>query len=115
MAKKETITRITLDEAKKLIADGPCLTDWARVGALTDADIEAAIASDPEEAEIQWDWSNAFPGLPPRKEMVNMRLDREVLDWFRSGGKGYQSRINAVLNSYVRSQTRVRATRPASA
>ena len=30
-----------------------------------------------------------------------MRIDGDVLDWFRSAGKGYQTRINAVLRSYV--------------
>ena len=111
MAKKETITRVTLDEARKAIAEGRTLTDWARVDAMTEEELEAAIRSDPDEAETHFDldWSKAFLGLPPRKEMVNMRLDREVLDWFRAGGKGYQSRINAVLSSYVRSQTRGRA------
>ena len=109
MASEGTITRITLDEAKKLIAEGRSQTNWERVDAMTDVDIEAAIAADPDEAGIEWDWSKATMGLPPRKEMVNMRLDREVLDWFRSGGKGYQSRINAVLSSYVRSRARGRA------
>ena len=106
MASEGTITRITRDEAKKRVAEGRSLTDWERVDAMTDADIEAAITADSDEAGVEWDWPNASKGLPPRKEMVNMRLDREVLDWFRSGGKGYQSRINAVLSSYVRSRGR---------
>ena len=40
------------------------------------------------------------PVLPPGKELVTLRLDRDVLDWFRKAGKGYQTRINAVLRAY---------------
>jgi uncharacterized protein (DUF4415 family) len=106
MANEETITRITLDEAKKRIAAGHSQTNWAKVDAMTEEDIEAAIASDPDEADIQWDWSKATIGLPSPKAMVNMRLDRDVLDWFREGGRGYQTRINAVLRSYMQSGKR---------
>jgi uncharacterized protein (DUF4415 family) len=41
---------------------------------------------------------------------VSIRLDAEVLDYFKAAGRGYQSRINAVLLGYVRSQQR-RGTR----
>jgi uncharacterized protein (DUF4415 family) len=37
---------------------------------------------------------------PPSKEQVTLRLDRDVLEWFRTKGRGYQTRINAVLRSY---------------
>lgn len=40
--------------------------------------------------------------LPEKKETVTMRLDKEVLEWFRSQGKGYQTRINALLRSYMK-------------
>ncbi len=39
--------------------------------------------------------------LPKPKAELHMRIDRDVLDWFRNAGKGYQTRINAVLRSYV--------------
>jgi uncharacterized protein (DUF4415 family) len=44
----------------------------------------------------------ARQGLPaaPRKEAISLRLDAEVLDWFRAQGPGYQTRINAVLRAY---------------
>jgi uncharacterized protein (DUF4415 family) len=106
MANEETITRITPDEAKKRIAARQSQTNWAKVDAMSEEDIEAAIASDPDESDIQWDWSKATVGLPSPKAMVNMRLDRDVLDWFREGGRGYQTRINAVLRSYMQSGKR---------
>jgi uncharacterized protein (DUF4415 family) len=40
--------------------------------------------------------------LPENKETVTIRLDKEVLEWFRAQGKGYQTRINALLRSYMK-------------
>jgi uncharacterized protein (DUF4415 family) len=106
--KDENITRITLDEARKLVAEGKSHTDWTKVDAMTEEDLEAAIRSDPDEgaAHLHLDWSKAIIGMPSPKAMVNMRLDRDVLDWFREGGRGYQTRINAVLRSYMQSGAR---------
>jgi len=49
-------------------------------------------------------WKNAKLVMPDKKVPVSLRLDQKVLDWFKKQGKGYQSRINAVLSSYVRIQ-----------
>jgi uncharacterized protein (DUF4415 family) len=46
-------------------------------------------------------WKEAKVELPKVKKAISIRLDPDVLDWFRSQGKGYQSIINAVLRSYV--------------
>lgn len=42
-------------------------------------------------------------GLPaaPRKAAVSLRLDADVLNWFKAQGTGYQTRINAVLRAYM--------------
>jgi uncharacterized protein (DUF4415 family) len=45
-------------------------------------------------------WARARPVVPRRKQPVHLRLDPDVLDWFRSHGPGYQTKINAVLRSY---------------
>ena len=37
------------------------------------------------------------------KEAISLRIDADVLDWFRAGGVGYQTRMNAVLRAYMRS------------
>jgi len=42
--------------------------------------------------------------VPEPKEPVSIRLDRDVMEWFRRQGKGYQTRINAVLRTYVEAQ-----------
>lgn len=38
--------------------------------------------------------------VPPRKQQLTIRLDTDVLAWLKSQGKGYQSRINAILRAY---------------
>jgi uncharacterized protein (DUF4415 family) len=78
-------------------------TDWVRVRALTDRDIEEAIASDPEAAPIldeAW-FKQARVIEPEPKVPVSIRLDRDVLEWFKRQGPRYQSRINAVLRAFV--------------
>jgi uncharacterized protein (DUF4415 family) len=47
------------------------------------------------------DWDSATVEMPQPKAVLNMRVDRDVLDFFRKTGRGYQTRINAVLRSYV--------------
>ena len=47
-------------------------------------------------------WDNAVIEYPEKKKPVTLRLDAEVLAWFQSKGKGYQTKINAVLRSYVK-------------
>jgi uncharacterized protein (DUF4415 family) len=79
-------------------------SDWERVEAFTDEDIERAIADDPDAAPVLDEafWRNAEI-LDPRhgKTTVTMRVDDDVLDFFKRGGPGYQSRMNAVLRAYV--------------
>jgi uncharacterized protein (DUF4415 family) len=76
-------------------------TDWARVASLTDEEIEAAVRSDPDAAPLDVDWSQAVLVVPPRKKAISIRVDPDVLDYFKKEGAGYQRRINAVLRSYV--------------
>ncbi len=46
-------------------------------------------------------WENAKIVAPPGKERITFRVDREVLEYFRKDGPGYQTRMNAVLRSFV--------------
>ena len=78
-------------------------TDWARVDALTDRDIKAAVKTDPDAAPIlnkKW-FERAIVVMPERKVPISLRVDREVVDWFKARGKRYQSRMNAVLKAYM--------------
>jgi uncharacterized protein (DUF4415 family) len=79
-------------------------TDWDRIDALTDEDIDRAIAEDPDAAPLDIDWSKAEIVYPPKKQAVSIRLDEDVLDYFRAQGPGYQTRINAVLRHFVEHQ-----------
>jgi uncharacterized protein (DUF4415 family) len=78
-------------------------TDWARVDAMSDQEIENAVKSDPDAAPIldkEW-FRKAKLILPERKVPISLRMDREVVEWFKAHGRRYQSRINAVLKAYV--------------
>jgi uncharacterized protein (DUF4415 family) len=87
-------------------------TDWDRVADTTDADIKRSIAEDPDWAEFRAvDWSKADLVVPPRKKPISIRLDEDVLDFFREQGAGYQRRINAVLRAYM-TQVRRKAPSP---
>ena len=101
--KKNDITRSSLEEVKAAIAAGSSGSDGAKADALSEAALDAAIAEDPDEGpgHLAIDWGAAEIGIPAPKQMVNMRLDADVLAWFRGSGRGYQTRINAVLRSYV--------------
>jgi uncharacterized protein (DUF4415 family) len=81
-------------------------TDLARLNAMTDAEIERAVADDPDTfiPDDNW-WAKARVVLPKNKEMVTLRLDPDVVKWFKHDGRGYQTRINAVLRSFVDAQT----------
>ncbi len=75
---------------------------------LTDERITAAVEGDPDAAPIldaEW-FEGATVVMPENKERVTMRLDRDVVRWFRRGGRGYQTRINAVLRAYVEAQNK---------
>ena len=82
--------------------------DWARFDKLTDRQIRAAVASDPDAAPILGEkfWKNARPVMPAAKRLTSIRLDPDLLDWFKKSGKGYQTRINAVLRSYMEAHAR---------
>ncbi len=76
-------------------------TDWAKLKAMPDAAIrftKDAPRTSPE------DWADAVAHrglpLPVRKEQIALRVDAEVLAWFRAQGSGWQTRMNEVLKAY---------------
>ena len=77
-------------------------TDWAALDALTDEEIEESIRNDPDWQEFKdLNWSDAVLVIPPKKKAISIRVDEDVLDYFKHEGAGYQRRINAVLRSYM--------------
>lgn len=75
-------------------------TDWEKLRNLTDEEIEASIKDDPDWSD-DWNWGEAVLVIPPKKQAISIRLDEDVLDYFKHEGAGYQRRINAVLRSYM--------------
>jgi uncharacterized protein (DUF4415 family) len=69
----------------------------------TDAEIDVAVASDPDWAEFDSiDWSKAEIVVPPKKQAISIRLDEDLIGFFKAEGPGYQRRINAVLRGYMK-------------
>ena len=98
--KKEDIVRYTLDEIRRM----PGKSDWAKIDATTEADIERQIAEDPDlQGFDDIDWSKATFVPAPTKKPISIRLDADILDFFKAQGNGYQSRINRVLRHYMES------------
>jgi len=74
--------------------------DLKHLRAMTEAEIRRT--APPELANLPRDfWKDAKIVLPSRKEVVTMRLDADLLAWFRQQ-RGYQTRINAILRSYMK-------------
>jgi len=68
---------------------------------MTDAEIRQGIASDGEVHATDTEfWKHAKLVWPSRKAVVTMRLDKDLLEWFRRQ-RGYQTRINAILRAYM--------------
>lgn len=89
------------------------LTDWKRVDALTDEDIERAVASDPDTwFPTDEEWANARLVWPSRKEPVTIRIDRDVYNWFRKGDPAFENAIHHVLADYIAAQKPRRKSKP---
>jgi len=97
---------VSSDEALRLKDE----TDAARLDAMTDDDVAKAAADDPDAPPLDIDWTKARLTLPPGKDMVTLRLDRDLLDWLRAQGKGYQTLINQVLRIWYEAHEREEKT-----
>lgn len=76
-------------------------TDWEALHALTDEQITEAVRNDPDAVPFDIDWSDGVWATPKKKKAISIRIDEDVLDFFKSDGVGYQARMNAVLRSYM--------------
>lgn len=100
--RKGRITNVQLGEDW-----GPGRTDWARVDAMTEEDIAQAIASDPDTFTIDdCDMSTLEVIMPAKKESIHLRIDPDVLAYFRGTGRGYLTRMNGVLRAYANAHQR---------
>jgi uncharacterized protein (DUF4415 family) len=99
-----TEERITIVSRKQL-SKMKDLTDWERVNAMTEEEIERNAREDPDNPPwTEEEWARARVVFPQGKAPVTLRLDKDIIAWFRQHGRGYQTRINAVLRAYVEAQ-----------
>ncbi len=80
-------------------------SDLARIDTLKDEAIDYSDAPPLDDSFF----TRAVVEWPPRKASVTMRLDSDVLRWFKAQGRGYQTRINRILRMYMEAQERRRA------
>jgi uncharacterized protein (DUF4415 family) len=106
MRKNENIARFSADKIRRKIARGESKTDWKRVDAISQAEVERLADKDEGPLAAGWE-STVMVGLPPAKRDIHIRLDGDILDWFKARGRGYQTRINAVLRAFVQTRQRV--------
>lgn len=83
---------MSLDEIRRLKGR----TDWDRLQ--SEGDHQGA-------EEFAVDWSKARLVEPQKKVMISVRLDQDVLDFLKAQGRGYQTRINAILRSYMEAKS----------
>ena len=55
-------------------------------------------------AKRQANWTSLKVAWPQPKQAISLRIDQDILAWFRDGGPGYQTRMNAVLRAFVDAQ-----------
>jgi len=93
--------RISQAKTKRSSAKRGAGTDWGKLRRMSAASIRKGTAADPDvhatDAEF---WKSAKVVMPTPKEIVTMRLDADLLRWFRQQ-RGYQTRINAILRAYM--------------
>ena len=89
MKEKSTIVRHSLSQIRAMRERG-----------------EDQTSSNAPEAESLGEdfWSRARIVMPASKTSVHLRLDKDVVDWFKANGKGHLTRMNAVLRAYVEAQ-----------
>ena len=75
--------------------------DLSRLREMSEAEVSATSPQDLSDLPSDF-WDDAEVVWPQPKEAISLRVDQDVLKWFRSGGPRYQTRMNAVLRSYVR-------------
>ena len=99
--KSGNIVKRTAAKLRAMEKRGEVRTDWK-----TAAKKPLPSGRDPDDAMEEIDWLTTELPKPRRKGHMTLRIDLDVLDWFRTQGKGYQSRINAILRRYFEQHTR---------
>jgi len=104
MRKKSDTVRFLAKEIKATIKRGEDRTNWRKAKAVTGKKLEASIRADVHDVQAEPDWTKAIMGIPAPKDHINIRIDHDVLEWFRASGRGYQTLMNNVLRAFVQSR-----------
>jgi uncharacterized protein (DUF4415 family) len=96
---KKRSTIITYDPDDPKAIRRKSLTDWERLRTMDDSEIDF---SDIPPLGDDF-FKNAVIRMPRAKKMVSIRLDEEVINWYKQEGEGYQTRMNAVLKAFMKS------------
>ena len=105
------IVRKTSDEIAAMRAGGEIKTDRERIRNLTEEDVERMAMEDPDNfLKTDEDWKQATiyrPGIrgpqkAPTKKPLTIRLSPDVVESFKATGKGWQSRIDDALRTYLK-------------
>jgi uncharacterized protein (DUF4415 family) len=104
MRKKNDTVRYTAKQVKSKIERGEDRTDWRKAKTMTGKKLEASIRADVDDVRGEPDWTLAIMGVPAPKDHINIRIDHDVLEWFRASGRGYQTLMNNVLRAFVQSR-----------
>ncbi len=75
-------------------------TDWDKLDRKKDSEIDTSDVPEPGKSFFK----KAVLQLPKPKKMVSIRLDEDVLSWYKKQGKGYQTKINEILKMYMRAK-----------
>jgi uncharacterized protein (DUF4415 family) len=76
-------------------------TDFKRLSKMKDSDID--LSDNPEITPAQFAKAVVRKGLKPvpKKSQITLRIDSDVLEWFKESGRGYHTRINMLLRAYM--------------
>jgi uncharacterized protein (DUF4415 family) len=96
--------RYTAKQISNKIARAEDRTNWTKANATKGAKLEASIRDDVDDIQGEPDWTQSVIGIPAPKDHINIRIDHDVLEWFKKNGRGYQTLMNNVLRAFV--QTR---------
>lgn len=95
MKKRQGTVRYSAEEIEAMRRRGLDKTGEAKLNSTAAADAED---------EGDFDWARAEVGIPAPKQQLTVRFDSDLVEWFRSQGSGYQTRMNAVLRRFMDAQ-----------
>jgi uncharacterized protein (DUF4415 family) len=76
--------RYSAKQIKAKIARGEDRTDWRKANSITSKRFEESIRADADDVEAEPDWARDVMGVPAPKDHINIRVDHEVVEWFKA-------------------------------